>query len=268
MNNVALLGAPHDANSSFLRGAALAPTRIRETLHNGSSNWTTELGIDLDSGGWLDAGDVALSPQPGDLPALTTAVVEHLQQGRRVLALGGDHAVTYPLVRATAAHHGPLTILHIDAHPDLYDVLDGNRFSHACPFARIMESGLAARLVQVGIRTLNAHQREQAQRFGVELIDMIAWGEGARPVIDGPVYVSLDLDGLDPAFAPGVSHHEPGGLTTREVIDLLHSLPGPIIGADVVEFNPLRDVAGTTAAVAAKLVKELLGRMIAPGDGA
>jgi arginase family enzyme len=161
-----------------------------------------------------------------------------------------------------------LTILHIDAHPDLYDVLDGNRFSHACPFARIMESGLAARLVQVGIRTLNTHQREQAQRFGVEMIDMVGWGEGVRPVVDGPVYVSLDLDGLDPAFAPGVSHHEPGGLTTREVVHLLHSLPGPIIGADVVEFNPLRDPIGTTAALAAKLVKELIGRMIAPGGSA
>lgn len=268
MDRVALLGAPHDANSSFLRGAALAPARIRETLHSGSSNWTTELGIDLNDGGWLDAGDVALAPQPGDLPALTTAVAQHLQQGHRVLTLGGDHSVTYPLVRATAAHHGPLTILHIDAHPDLYDVLDGNRFSHACPFARIMESGLAARLVQVGIRTLNTHQREQAQRFGVEMIDMVGWGEGVRPVVDGPVYVSLDLDGLDPAFAPGVSHHEPGGLTTREVVRLLHSLPGPLIGADVVEFNPLRDPIGTTAALAAKLVKELIGRMIAPGGSA
>ena len=200
-------------------------------------------------------------PVSGDLPRLTAAVADLLQRGHRTLVIGGDHSVTYSILRATAAHHRPFTILHIDAHPDLYDSLDGNRFSHACPFARIMEAGLAARLVQVGIRTLNAHQREQAERFGVEMIDMAAWGDGQRPVIDGPMYVSLDLDGLDPAFAPGVSHHEPGGLTTREVLDLLHTLPGPIIGADIVEFNPVRDPLGLTAAVAAKLVKELLGLM-------
>lgn len=258
---VALLGAPHDANSSFLRGAALAPTRIRETLHNGSGNMTTERGVDLNEGGWIDAGDVVVPPQPGDAPAITAAVSALWEQGLRVLVLGGDHSVTYPVVRATAARE-PLTILHIDAHPDLYDELDGNRYSHACPFARIMEDGLAARLVQVGIRTLNAHQQAQAERFGVEMIDMAAWGRDERPVIDGPVYLSLDLDGLDPAFAPGVSHHEPGGLTTREVLDLIHTLPGPIMGADIVEYNPVRDLSGMTAAVAVKFVKELLGRMM------
>jgi arginase len=259
---VHLLGVPYDANSSFLRGAALAPARIRETLQSGSSNWFTELGIDLESGGWVDAGDVVLPPQPDDLPALTEAAGRILEQGGRILALGGDHSITFPLVRAQARFHAPLTVLHIDAHPDLYDSLDGNRFSHASPFVRIMEDGLAARLVQVGIRTLNDHQRAQAGRFGVDMIEMREWNRGRRPVVEGPVYLSLDLDGLDPAFAPGVSHHEPGGLTTREVIDLLHDLPGPILGADLVEFNPLRDPAGTTAALAAKLVKEILGRMV------
>ncbi len=125
-----------------------------------------------------------------------------------------------------------------------------------------MEEGLAARLVQVGIRTLNAHQQAQAERFGVAMIDMRGWRAGERPVIDGPVYVSLDLDGLDPAYAPGVSHHEPGGLTTREVLELIHALPGPIIGADIVEYNPVRDVSDVTAAVAVKFLKELLGRML------
>lgn len=259
---VALLGVPYDANSSFLRGGALAPARIRETFHNGSMNMTTEQGVDLSAGGWQDVGDVALSPEPGDLPALTTAVDQLVGRGHRVLALGGDHSVTYPILRATAAHLQPFTVLHIDAHPDLYDSLDGNRYSHACPFARTMEDGLAARLVQVGIRTLNAHQQKQAERFGVEMIDMAAWSRGERPAIDGPVYVSLDLDALDPAFAPGVSHHEAGGLTSREVLDLIHAVDGPIIGADIVEYNPARDLSGMTAAVAVKFVKELLGRMI------
>jgi len=170
--------------------------------------------------------------------------------------------VTYPIIRAVAKRHSALTILHIDAHPDLYDEFEGNRLSHACPFARIMEEGLAARLVQVGIRTANGHQREQARRFGAEVIDMRAWAAGTRPVLTRPVYVSVDLDGLDPAFAPGVSHREPGGLSVRDVIGLVHALPFPPIGADIVEFNPSQDPLGLTAHVAAKLVKELAGRML------
>jgi arginase len=120
-----------------------------------------------------------------------------------------------------------------------------------------MEEKLAAHLVQVGIRTMNAHQRAQAERYGVRVIDMRAWVAGARPEVRGPLYVSVDMDGLDPAFAPGVSHREPGGLSVREVVTLIQSLPGPIVGADVVEYNPTRDINGMTAVVAAKFVKEL-----------
>lgn len=155
-----------------------------------------------------------------------------------------------------------LTVLHIDAHADLYDQFAGDRFSHACPFARIMEEGLCDRLVQVGIRTLNGHQRAQADRYGVEIIDMRAWSAGTRPMLTGPVYLSLDLDGLDPAFAPGVSHWEPGGLMTREVLGLIQGLPAPFIGADIVELNPARDPSGVTAMVAAKFVKETASRML------
>lgn len=127
-----------------------------------------------------------------------------------------------------------------------------------------MEEGLASRLVQVGIRTMTPHLQAQAERFGVEMIDMRAWTAGVRPSIDGPVYISVDLDGLDPAFAPGVSHWEPGGLTTREVLGLIQAVTTPIVGADVVEFNPIRDSKGRTAAVAAKLVKELADAMLGP----
>jgi agmatinase len=171
--------------------------------------------------------------------------------------------VTYPIIRAVGRVHAPLTILHIDAHPDLYEEFEGDRFSHACPFARIMEEGLARRLVQVGIRTMNGHQREQADRFGVEVIDMRAWVAGRRASLGGSVYVSIDLDGLDPAFAPGVSHREPGGLSVRDVLTLVQDADGDVIGADLVEYNPRQDIGGITATVAAKLVKELAGRMMA-----
>jgi agmatinase len=190
------------------------------------------------------------------------AIADILARGGRPVSIGGDHSVTYPIVRATAREIPRFTILQIDAHPDLYDEFDGDRFSHACPFARILEEHSDVRLVQAGIRTMTGHQREQATRFGVEVIDMRAWASGVRPMLIGPVYVSIDLDGLDPAFAPGVSHREPGGLSTRDVLDVIQSLPSPIVGADVVELNPAQDPTGVTATLAAKLVKELIGRMI------
>jgi arginase family enzyme len=123
-----------------------------------------------------------------------------------------------------------------------------------------MEAGLADRLVQVGIRTMTSHTRSQAQRFGVEVIDMLAWCDGVRPSVAGPVYVSIDLDGIDPAFAPGVSHPEPGGLSARDVIGIVQRT-APIVGADVVELNPRVDPNDLTARVAAKLVKEIVARM-------
>ena len=260
-----LLGIPYDASSSFLRGSAEAPPLIREGLRSPAGNdWTEELRCLASPGGLADAGDLALPADPPTARALIETGVQRVQETGRVLALGGDHSVTYPILRAVNHRYRQPTILHIDAHADLYDAFEGDRYSHACPFARIMEEGLACRLVQVGIRTLSAHQREQADRFGVEIIDMRAFAAGTRPVVEGPVYISIDLDGIDPAFAPGVSHWEPGGLSVRDVIAMVHAIRSPIVGADVVEFNPRRDQSGRTAMVAAKLVKELAGTMLRP----
>jgi agmatinase len=258
-----LIGIPWDVHSSFMRGAAAAPPLVRQALFSPASNLCSEFGVDFGAPGRLaDAGDLDLPDSADAIGMIEGAVRLLIEDGGAPLVIGGDHAVTYPVVRAVAARHRGLTILHIDAHPDLYDEFEGNRLSHACPFARIMEEGLAVRLVQVGIRTMNGHQREQARRFGVETIDMRAWAAGSRPEVTGPVYVSIDLDGLDPAFAPGVSHREPGGLSARDAIGLVHALPSPPVGADIVEFNPSQDLLGLTAHVAAKLVKELAGRML------
>ena len=209
----------------------------------------------------MDAGDVELAGEGDPNVRITDAAAAVLARGGRPLSLGGDHSITFPIVRAVRAHWPELTVLQFDAHPDLYDVFDGNRLSHACPFARIMEDQLADRLVQVGIRAMNAHQRSQAERFAVEVIDMRAWSAGARPTVRGPVYVSVDVDGLDPAFAPGVSHREPGGLSVREVLGIIQTLHGPLVGADVVEYNPSRDVRDLTSHVCAKLLRELASRM-------
>lgn len=260
---VHLVGLPTDRHSSYLRGPAKAPAAIRAALFSDSSNPAAEDGLELGVDvALIDDGDVALQERDGDDELIEEATRTASQGGACPISLGGDHSVTYPIVRALAREHGPLQILHFDAHPDLYDSFAGNRRSHASPFARIMEEQLASRLVQVGIRTLNGHQREQARRFGVEMIEMRSFDASRVPVLDGPLYISIDLDGLDPAYAPGVSHHEPGGLSVRDVLQVLNAQRAPLAGADVVELNPDRDIHGMTAMVAAKLVKELCAQAV------
>ena len=256
-----LVGVPYDASSSSLRGASAAPPLIRAAITSPAGNTFTERGADLST--LADAGDLQLSNDAATARGEIQAGVDAILDSRhRPIALGGDHSITYPIMRAVAKYHRGATILHVDAHADLYDEYEGDRYSHACPFARIMEEQLCGRLVQVGIRTLTPHQREQIKRFGVDAIEMQHFAAGARPAVDGPVYVSIDLDGLDPAFAPGVSHRESGGLSVRDVLTMIHSLKGPIVGADVVEFNPGQDVEGLTASAAAKIVREIAGSML------
>jgi arginase len=257
-----LLGIRFDAYSSYLRGAGEAPGKIREALACDASNSWTELGVDLGASGvYEDAGDLEFVEKDA-FAAIESGIAGLIEHGKRPVTLGGDHSITYPVVKAFARRYEGLTIFHFDAHPDLYDEFEGNRLSHACPFARIMEAGLAKRLVQVGIRTMNGHQREQAQKFGVEVVEMRGLRACEKLKAAGPVYVSFDMDVLDPAFAPGVSHREPGGMSVREAIDHLHAIEGEIVGADVVEYNPVRDIGGVTSTVAAKILKEILGKMI------
>ena len=260
---VAVLGIPFDQYSSFMRGPAKAPPIIRRTLHNGASNLCAENGIDLDGHPQMvDMGDLKLPDGDAALDAIQAGVAALAARGQRILALGGDHAITFPVVNALVERYDGLQILHLDAHPDLYDTFEGNRFSHACPFARIMETGRISRLVQVGIRGMNTAQRRQADKFGVTCIEMKEFDPHRRIELAGPVYLSVDLDVLDPAHAPGVSHHEPGGMTTRDVVGLIQSIRAPLVGADIVEYNPDRDPNGLTAAVAAKLFKEIAGTML------
>jgi arginase len=265
MMKVALLGVPYDASSSYQRGAAGAPVLIREALWSEAGNTWAESGIDLKEGGLEDEGDLWFNDREPGAEArgrIEQAVGSILDSGRRPLLLGGDHSITYPAARGLRPHHRRLGILHLDAHPDLYHEFQGDPYSHASPFARIMEEGLADRLVQIGIRTMTGHQREQAQRFGVEVMEMRSWRDGMPLGFDSPVYLSLDLDVLEPGVAPGVSHREPGGLSVRQVLGIIHALEAPLVGADVVEFNPLNDPTGLTAGVASKLVKEIAARML------
>lgn len=259
---IALAGVPWDENSSFLRGSSEAPPLIRAALFSEASGLRSESGLEFDPDVFVDAGDVPARTGREMLAEIERFITALLDQDLRPLSLGGDHAVTYPIIKAFSRKYPNLTILQFDAHSDLYDIFEGNRHSHACPFARIMEEGLAQRLVQVGVRTLNRHQREQAERFGVEIVEMRDWQEGCVLAFDTPVYISFDMDALDPAFAPGVSHHEPGGLSTRQVVDALLALQGAVVGADIVEFNPRRDVMQLTQNLCAKLAKEIAARML------
>jgi arginase len=268
MRKVSLLGIPHDEYSSFLRGPAEAPPLIRRELHSDAYSIWTETGVDLGAPGRLvDHGDIKFDGTTDAWEVIERNAGRAMESGDPLICIGGDHAITHPIMRAVRRRHPKLTILHIDAHCDIYHAYQGNPRSHASPFARIMEEKLADRLIQVGIRTLNDEHREQIKRFGIEVVEARSCTEGLRLDISTPVYISMDIDGLDPAYAPGVSHREPGGLSTRQVINLFHTIDQPIVAADIVEYNPRCDISSITATVAAKLLKEIGGMMVKTSGG-
>jgi len=258
MKKIILQGFPYDARSSFLKGAGQAPPLIRSHYHSPSTNYFAENGTDTKQESVVDLGDFGIT-EYFDIQALTE---KHMESGSAIISLGGDHSITYPVVRAIQKTHPTFDLLHIDAHSDIYEIFQGDLYSHACPFARIMEENLVHQLVQVGIRTLNTHHREQVERYGVEVHEMRNFREFWVPEFKNPVYISIDIDGFDPAYAPGVSHREPGGLIPRQIIDLIHSLDTEIIGADIVEYNPVQDIHNITGILAAKLLKEIIGKIL------
>ncbi len=260
---LAVIGCPYDDNSSFMKGAAEAPPAIRAALFTQASSLWSEDGVDLGAGALItNAGDMPPCPAEAVNDRIETGIAKLLNGGYRPLVLGGDHSITYPIVKAVSQKHAGLTVVQFDAHPDLYDEFQGNRYSHACPFARIMEMGTVKRLVQVGIRTITGHHREQIKRFAIDAIEMRDWHD-SLPALDSPVYISFDIDALDPAFAPGVVHREPGGLSVRQAIAAIQSLAVSVAGADIVEFNPRMDLSRVTAAICAKLLKEIAAKMLA-----
>lgn len=246
-----------------MRGPSEAPPLIRASLYSDAYSEFSESGIEICAKGRiLDHGDIRFDGTSDPWELIETRVAGLLQSGNPLICLGGDHAITHPIMRGVRRHHSKLTILHIDAHPDIYHVYQGNMRSHTCPFARIMEERLADRLIQAGLRSINDHHREQFTRFGVETIEAARCGDTLPFRLETPVYLSMDIDALDPAYAPGVSHREPGGLSPRQVINWIHAIDQPIVAADIVEYNPRCDISGLTAGVAAKLLKEIAGMML------
>ena len=260
----AIIGVPYDDKSTYLKGTAEGPQAIRDASTEDMINPFTELGVDLKSDTVLvDLGDIDVS---GNFHMVSdriqTRIESVLARSAIPLVLGGDHSVTFPAVQAMAKSYPTLDILHFDAHPDLYDEFDSDPYSHASPFARILEYDLAERIVQVGIRAATAQNRKKAAQYGVQMLEMKDLRELPRLSFANPLYISFDMDALDPAFAPGVSHHEAGGLSTRQALNILHDLDAEIVGLDVVEVNPKRDLSGITAAAAAKIVMEVVGKIV------
>lgn len=263
--DLAVVGVPYDEKSSFLKGPAKGPRAIREASTSACINAWTETGVNLDTDAvMVDLGDVDTR---GDYAAVSARITEQTARiaakGAVPIVLGGDHSISYPVIKGMAGTYPSLDVLHFDAHPDLYDDLYGDPYSHACPFARVLDDGLAAHLVQVGIRAATGEHRRKAERFGVRMIPMRDIEEASALEFSNPLFISFDIDALDPAFAPGVSHHEPGGLSTREALGILQNLKADIIGIDVVEVNPDRDPLGITASAAVKIIIETAGKIIA-----
>ncbi len=262
---IKLIGIPFDANSSFLRGPSYAPQRIRLMDTDGSANSFSENGLEVKEGiNYQDCGDIHFENTNSKIAFDTIGdKIKQLRSDKsKVISFGGDHSISYPVINAFADENTKLNILHLDAHADLYDNFDNNPFSHASPFARLMESNKINSLTQVGIRTLNTHQKEQAKKYGVTIVEMKDFDFNFIQNLPSPLYISIDLDVLDPAFAPGVSHHEPGGMTSRQLIKIIQNLSCEIIGADIVEYNPVRDLHNMTAMVAYKIFKELVAKMV------
>ena len=262
---IKLLGIPYDANSSFLKGPALAPPKLRAMDLSGSANRYSESGSEIIPGKtYVDLGDLdCTTAEPEEAyNFIKSAVSNEIKAGGKIISIGGDHSVSFPIIEAHVAKYPELHVLQIDAHADLYADFEGNPYSHASPFARLIEKDLLASLTQVGIRSMTDHLHDQVKRYGVKCIEMKNLNFDFINDLQGPLYVSLDLDALDPAYAPGVSHHEPGGLSTRDVIRIIQNIPVEIIGADIVELNPARDLNDTTAMLAYKLFKEITAKMI------
>ena len=274
--DVAVLGAPFDGAATFRAGARFGPAAIREaSLLLRPYNET--LGVDAFATVQVaDAGDAPATPigveeAHGAIERAAAALVE---AGGRVLGLGGDHSVSLPLLRAAAARYGPLSLLQLDAHTDTWDSYFGSRYTHGTVFRRALEEGVIepASSVQIGLRgslygpTDSADNRElgfttlparELDRVGVD-----GALELAAAHLRSPLYVTVDIDVLDPAFAPGTGTPEAGGLTSRELLALLDGVAGlglSLAGADVVEVAPPYDPAGATAVAAANAAYELVG---------
>jgi len=284
--DLVVVGLPWDATSSYRRGAAVGPDAIRRATSGRLYNRFTERGVDL-AALWkvCDHGNVKETSDISKLKkSLASAISLHNHSGHSTLFLGGDHFISYPCFSLMAQKcRRRLSLLYFDAHPDLYESYEGSRYSHATTVSRVLEDKnlSSGNVCYVGIRASTSEQNERIRTLGLNAYttkDVYRRGCDAiassitSMLSDQPVYLSIDLDCLDPAFAPGVGNPQPGGLSTRQIFEILHGIEGlEIVAADIVEYSPRFDSkARTTAFTSAILIKELMGimaRSAASGEG-
>ncbi|OPY01272.1 MAG: Agmatinase [Syntrophorhabdus sp. PtaB.Bin047] len=250
---IVVLGCPLDVTSSFRGGSKFGPESLRK------ASWTLEtyspyLNLDLDEMDLFDAGDLEL-PQgnlAGSLDRIEKSAARLVAPGRKPLFLGGEHLVTYPLVKSMMRFFPLLQLVHFDAHCDLRDEYEGEKLSHATVMKRVRELGVS-RMHQIGIRS--GTRQEFTELSPVRSPEALAEGLDR----DVPIYISFDIDVLDPSLMPGVTTPEPGGLMFKEVMDYLSVLKGmDIVGADLVELAPDYDTTFVSSVCAAKVAREIV----------
>jgi len=283
--DIAVVGVPFDSGVSYRPGARFGPAHVREASRLLRPYNPAQDVFPFDSQQVADAGDIAANPFD------IAAAVDAIEAGARALddrvarlvVIGGDHTIALPLLRAAHAKHGPVAVLHFDAHLDTWDTYFGAPMTHGTPFRRASEEGLIdlTASMHVGIRGPLYSKEDLAddERLGFAVVtsdDIEEHGVGAaverirRRIGDAPLYISIDIDVLDPAHAPGTGTPEAGGLTSRELLRMLRALSDlRIVGADVVEVSPAYDHAQVTAVAASHVVYELLSAMAPrrPGTG-
>lgn len=268
------VGVPFDLGTSNRSGARFGPRQIRAESALLRPYHMATRAAPFDSLQVADLGDVAVNAYslPDSIARIEAAFDRIVASGCRPITLGGDHTITLPILRAMRRRHGPLGLVHVDAHADVNDTMFGEKIAHGTPFRRAVEEGLleGARVAQIGLRGTGYQAEDfdwcRAQGFRVVQVEQ-CWHRSLEPLMRevvaqlgaGPVYLSFDIDGLDPAFAPGTGTPEIGGLTVPQGLEIVRGLRGlDLVGADLVEVSPPYDPQGTTALVGANLAYEML----------
>ncbi len=260
------IGFPYDEKSSFRRGCALAPAKIRAQFFRRVISELTPYQIRLrDTARIQDAGDVVpIGTDVQTLGRLEKKVVEVVAHRSFPLVAGGDHSTTLPVVRGLSRFYSEINILVFDAHPDLYDEFRGDLLSHACVNARLLELDIVKKMTIVGVREFAEEERQVwLKNPDVNVIFAEPVRRRAIPLrFEGPTYISIDLDVLDPVYAPGVSDWSHQGLAPSRILEMLTLLEAPVVGMDVVEVNPKTDEHDITALVAAKFLNHVAAKIV------
>ncbi len=272
--DAAVIGVPFDIGTSNRPGARFGPRGIRnESVLLRPYNMATRA-APFDSLRIDDLGDVATNPYnvADSMERIEAFYRPLVDAGLKTVSMGGDHTIVLPILRAMAGQYGPVGLVHVDAHTDINDSMFGERIAHGTPFRRAVEEGLldCARVAQIGVRGTGyqADDFDWSRQQGFRVVQVEeCWHRSLEPLMvdvraqlgDGPVYLSFDIDGLDPSFAPGTGTPEIGGLTIWQGMEIIRGCHGMnLVGGDVVEVAPIYDVSGMTSLVAANLLYEML----------